>query len=512
MTGRRDAIAAGLLAAALLSGGQVVAQQSPPAAPRTQGFLPLPTAKLYADTCSGCHGDGRTAGRAPDILDQKLLVQRTDEQLHRTIRDGVPDAGMPAFKDMLTDAQIWQLAAHLRLEAGYQAFAPVFVENPAGKVIRSEKQAFRLDVVAEGLETPWGMAFLPDGRMLVTERPGRLRIIDKGRLLPPVTGLPEVFERQDAGLLDVTVHPDYRRNGWVYISYVEMAPGHTAPPRATANLPYSQRPPNPPNMTVVVRGRINARNQWVESQPVFRAPYALYTANGSHYGSRFAWDRQGKLLFSIGDRGDMANAQKLDNPLGKIHRVNDDGTPAADNPFVDTPGAWPTIWSLGHRNPEGLAWQPGTGALWESEHGPVGGDEINIVEKGKNYGWGVVSMGIQPGITARFREGMEPPIVHYTPTIAPAGIAFYAGDRYPGWRNSLFVTGLVGQQLRRLEVRGRDVIGQEVLFQQFGRVRAVSQGPDGYLYILLQSPTGAGTTINVIASTPGRVFRLTPVT
>ena len=207
----------------------------------------------------------------------------------------------------------------------------------------------------------------------------------------------------------------------------------------------------------------------------------------------------------------MANAQKLDNPLGKIHRVNDDGTPAADNPFVNTPGAWPTIWSLGHRNPEGLAWQPGTGALWESEHGPVGGDEINIVEKGKNYGWGVVSMGIQPGITARFREGMEPPVVHYTPTIAPAGIAFYAGDRYPGWRNSLFVTGLVGQQLRRLEVNGREVTGQEVLFQQFGRVRAVSQGPDGYLYILLQSPTGAGTTINVIASTPGRVFRLTPV-
>lgn len=477
--------------------GAVLAQQTPR----------VPGEQIYEDTCAGCHA----SGRAPNLLDRALLAVRTDDALRRTIHAGVPDAGMPAFQGMLSDEQVWEVISYLRnaSDAASQAAAPPPPTELQGLALRGEKQAFSLEVLVRGLETPWGMAFLPDGGMLISERPGRLRFFRDGRLSDPVAGTPTVFERQDAGLLDVTVHPNYARNGWVYLAYVEVAPGHAVSPPAAAQ-PSGQRPANPPNMTVVVRGRIDKQGRWVDQQTIFRAPANLYTGNGSHYGSRFAWDKTGKLLFSIGDRGDMTNAQKLDNPLGKIHRVNDDGSPAADNPFVGRSDALPTIWSFGHRNPEGLAWEPATGRLWESEHGPVGGDEINIVEKGGNYGWGVVSMGVQPGISERERQGMISPVAYYTPAIAPAGIAFVSGERYPGWRGDLLVGGLVGQQLRRLEIADRTVGRQEVLFRGLGRVRDLEMGPDGYLYALVQSPTGPGTGLSVVASTPGYLVRLKP--
>ena len=208
-------------------------------------------------------------------------------------------------------------------------------------------------------------------------------------------------------------------------------------------------------MTTIVRGKINAKNEWTDQQVLFRAPLDQFTTNNSHYGSRFTFDRQGHLFYTLGERGVMENAQDLSKPTGKIHRVNDDGSVPKDNPFVGKAGALPTIWSYGHRNPQGLAWDPVTGKLWESEHGPQGGDEINIIEPGKNYGWGVITMGVQPGITKRSEPGMEQPIVYYTPTIAPSGMSFYTGNQYPQWKNNLFVSALAGQQLRRLEVERR---------------------------------------------------------
>ena len=213
------------------------------------------------------------------------------------------------------------------------------------------------------------------------------------------------------------------------------------------------------------------------------------------------------LFFTIGEKGRMLDAQDLSKPTGKIHRVNDDGTVPKDNPFVDRAGAVASIWSYGHRNPQGLAWDPASGKLWESEHGPQGGDEINIIEPGRNYGWGVITSGIQPGITKRAQEGMEQPVVYYTPAISPSGIAFYTGDRYPGWKNNLFVSGLGGQQLRRLEISGDTVTHQEIVFNQFGRVHDVIVGPDGYLYMTLQLP---GQFLS--QSTPGMVVRLIPHT
>jgi glucose/arabinose dehydrogenase len=264
-------------------------------------------------------------------------------------------------------------------------------------------------------------------------------------------------------------------------------------------------------MTVVVRGKINKNNEWVQDKFIFRAAPDLYTTQGAHYGSRFAWDKEGHLFFTMGERGNQTNAQDLTKPLGKIHRFNDDGSAPKDNPFVNTPGAVPTIWTYGHRNPEGLAWDPVTGRLWESEHGPTGGDEINIIEKGHNYGWGVASKGIQPGILKTSAPGMDDPIVYYTPAVAPAQITFYTGTRYPGWKNSsLFVSTLVGQKLLRLEIAGDKVTKQEVIFDNLGRVRNVTQGPDGYLYVALQDPTGI-PGIPLSNATPGKLVRLMPV-
>jgi glucose/arabinose dehydrogenase len=280
------------------------------------------------------------------------------------------------------------------------------------------------------------------------------------------------------------VDPDYRRDGWVYLSYSEVLPGYVVTPEEAATPGRGVKRVDPPSMTVLIRGKIDRQNRWTDSQIVFRAPASFYTREGSHYGSRFLFDGKGHLFFSLGERGDMTQAQRLDSPLGKIHRINTDGTVPADNPFVKMPGAIPTIWSYGHRNPQGMMFDPVTGLLWETEHGPIGGDEVNIIEKGHNYGWGVVSMGSQPGIDKREAPGMEPPITYYTPSIAPSGSTFYTGNRYPAWKNNLFVAGLAGQ-LRRIEVNGRKITAQEIVFQHLGRTRAVYTGPDGFLYVLV---------------------------
>jgi glucose/arabinose dehydrogenase len=479
-----------------------------------------PAAALYTEHCAGCHGTDLSGGRAPSLFNEQWLATMADTRLTASIRNGVPATGMPPFGSLLNDDQIWQLVQHIRLQSGVLKTRPTFVPDPSGVVLKTQKMTVRLEVVANGLNTPWGLAFLPDGRMLVTERTvngGTLRIVDKGALSAPVAGTPKVHVQQDAGMFDVEVHPKYAQNGWIYLSYAELLPGYTPPPAPPGDPAAGGRGGGrggavAPSMTTIVRGRINASNEWVDQQVIFRAPANLYSPDGTHFGSRFIFDREGHLFFSIGERGVMQNAQDLSSPMGKIHRVNDDGSVPKDNPFVSTPNALPTIWSYGHRNPQGLSWDPRSGRLWESEHGPNAGDEINIVERGRNYGWGVATRGRQPGITKVSEPGMVDPIVYYIPTFAPSGISFYSGDRYPGWKNtSLFVGGLAGQALRRLEIDGDKVTSQEVIFDQFGRVRDVVQGPDGYLYLALQFATGAGTNYGLVAPSPGLVVRMIPV-
>jgi glucose/arabinose dehydrogenase len=496
---------------AVLVAGDATAQQTgaPPApngaataAPAVRTARPQnPAIVLFNNSCSSCHGTTLAGARGPSLFTDSFLSKNSDDAILHTVQNGIADGGMPAFKDQFSEEQIRQVIAYLRIQGGRLKDHPPFVPDPNGQVIKSQKQTFKIEVVAAGLDTPWGEAFLPDGRMLVTERSGPLRIIDHGKLLAqPVAGTPKVFVRQDGGMLDVAVH-----DGWVYLSYTEVKPGVTP-------APNSETAPNPapPTMTVLVRGHIQG-NAWVDNQVIFRAPPDLYTTTSDHYGSRFAFDKEGHMFYSLGERHHMQNAQDLTVPLGKIHRVNPDGTPLADNPFVNTPGADPTIWSYGHRNPEGLAFDPVTGNLWESEHGPTGGDEINIIRKGHNYGWGVVSMGLEPGITHQHQAGMDDPIAYYTPTIAPSGMSFYSGDRYPGWKNNLFVAALAGQELLRLEISGEKIVSQEAVFKEYGRVRDVITGPDGLLYVLLQNPTGSGTGLALSAATAGMVIRLVPV-
>ena len=345
-----------------------------------------PTAALFIEQCSGCHGTDLAGGRAPSLFNEQWLASTTDERIANAIRNGVPNTAMAPFKS-LSDEQIWQLTQYMRTQSGVVKTRPAFVVDLDGAVVKSEKQTVRMEVVAKELDTPWGIAFLPDGRMLVTERTvggGQLRVVEKGTLLPAVKGTPRVHVQQDAGMFDVQVHPRYAENGWIYLSYAELLPGYTPP--AAGGAGGGRGGATAPSMTAIVRGRLR-NNEWVDQQFIYHAPPALYTTDGSHFGSRFLFGPEGHLFYSIGDRGVMQNAQDLSSPLGKIHRVRDDGTVPGDNPFVKTPNAVPSIWSYGHRNPQGLAWDPVSGRLWETEHGPTAGDEVNIIERGHNYGW-----------------------------------------------------------------------------------------------------------------------------
>lgn len=467
-----------------------------------------PAAGLVTQFCASCHGPTLQGGSATSLMDEDWKFGGDDASIAASIRDGRPGTAMVPFKDLITEEQIRQLVFYIRDQAGQLKGKPETKVDPEGAVLKTEKQTVKLEVVAKGLETPWGLAFLPDGRLLVTERPGRLRIIDKGKVLPPVTGTPTVWVRQDGGMFDVEVHPDYARTGWIYLSFSETLPGYKAPEPDPATAPAPPQggrggPPSPPSMTVIVRGKIR-NNAWVDEQVIFRGAAELYSPANFHYGSRFIFDKQGHLFYSLGDKGKPESAQDLSSPLGKVHRVNDDGSVPKDNPFVKTPGAVGSIWTVGHRNPQGFAFDPLTNKLWETEHGPTGGDELNLLEAGKNFGWAVVSYGMQPGITKSEQAGMESPKAYWTPTLAPAGIVFYGGTRYPGWKNSLFVSGLGGQQLRRIEITNDAVTHQEVIFNEYGRVRDIIVGRDGYLYVAVSLPgqrlsdTTAGVIVRML--------------
>ena len=344
-----------------------------------------------------------------------------------------------------------------------------------GAIAQGQAQHFRTITVTQGLDSPWGLAFLPDGRKLVTERPGRLRLVDAdGRLDPqPVAGVPPVVAINQGGLLDVVLHPDFARNGWVYLSYAGAgADGYG---------------------TEVLRGRLDG-HALRDVTVIFRMQPKSATSH--HFGSRLVFDRQGFLYITLGERGDKERAQHLDDHAGSVIRLHDDGRVPADNPFVGKAGARPEKFTLGHRNIQGAALHPKTGELWAHEHGPQGGDEINIIRAGRNYGWPVITYGrnyitgtsIGEGTA---KAGMVQPLWQWTPSIAPSGMAFYTGNRFPAWRGNLFVGALKGQMLVRLTLDGERVVREERLLQgELGRIRDVRNGPDGFLYLLTDGSRG----------------------
>jgi aldose sugar dehydrogenase len=331
--------------------------------------------------------------------------------------------------------------------------------------------------VARGLDHPWGLAFLPDGRMLVTERPGRMRIVERdGRLGAPLAGLPPVAASGQGGLLDVVLHPKFADNRLVYWSYAEPGEGGAG--------------------TAVARGRLDG-TRLADVQVVFRQVPKV--SGGNHFGSRLVFARDGRLFVTLGDRFHRKDdAQTLDNHLGKIVRIEDDGRVPADNPFVGRAGARPEIWSYGHRNVQGAALHPATGQLWTTEHGPQGGDELNAPAAGANHGWPVVTYGRNYGSGTRIGEGTEradvaPPLRHWVPvSVAPSGLAFLTSDRYgAAWQGQLFMGTLRAEKLVRLELDGKRVVAEHALLgDRRARIRDVRQGPDGWLYVLTDSEDG----------------------
>jgi glucose/arabinose dehydrogenase len=338
----------------------------------------------------------------------------------------------------------------------------------SAQVVQSEKHAFRVVELVRGLDQPWALAFLPDGRMLVTEKVGRLRIVADGKLDPQlVAGLPEVAVHGQGGLMDVALHPKFADNGLVYLSYAARGQDGFG--------------------TEVARGRLSG-HRLDNVQVIFRQ--SPKGSRGQHFGSRLVFDREGYLYITLGDRGQMARAQRPDDHAGSVIRLHDDGRVPADNPFVGKPGWKPEKYTLGNRNQQGAALHPQSGILWTHEHGPQGGDEVNVIRAGTNYGWPVITYGVNYGIGTKIGEGtakagMAQPIHKWVPSIAPSGMAFYTGDRFPKWRGSLFVGALRGEVLVRLELDGEKVLREERLIRgELGRIRDVRVGPDGLIYLL----------------------------
>lgn len=336
-------------------------------------------------------------------------------------------------------------------------------------VLQPEKINYTFETVAKEIDVPWGMTWLPDGSMLVTERSGAIYHL-KGKIKTQISNVPKVVARGQGGLLDIEAHPDYVKNGWIYITYSSDEGGEKG-----AN-------------TKLIRAQLDGFSL-TNIQTLYKA--TPNTTKGHHFGSRITFDNDRFLYFTVGDRGNHAeNPQDITKDGGKVYRLHDDGKIPADNPFVGQKGAKEAVYSFGHRNPQGMAMHPVTGKIWTNEHGPKGGDEINIVKKAANYGWPIITYGIDyDGSTISNltqKEGMEQPLYYWIPSIAPSGMAFVTSDRYPFWKGHLLVGSLSFQYLELLKLDGETVVGRQKIATDTGRVRDVKQGPDGYIYMAVE--------------------------
>jgi len=432
----------------------------------------------YKNFCSGCHGE-----RMDAFVDRKWKHGNEKDDLFKAIKVGYADEGMPAFDSAFSDKAIHELVDYIvtgiENVKRYQFQETAVKEN----YFVSDSLDIKLDTIARGFTVGWGMAFLPGGSMLVTDKSGKMYKVDKKKKMQEVSGVPPVLFEGQGGLMDVIIHPQFAKNKLVYLSFSMPKKFDTVMMGTTA----------------IMRATLEG-NKLVNSKIIFEA--MPYSKTRHHYGSRMVFGKDGKLYFSVGERGnEKENPQSLSRDLGKIHRINDDGTIPKDNPFVNTADAKPSIYSYGHRNPQGLTFNPATGELWENEHGPRGGDEINLIKKADNYGWPVVTYGINyNGKTISDKSvqpGIEDALLYWIPSIGPSGMAFVEGNRYPGWKGSVMVGSLRFKYLNRCEIKGHKIVKQEMLLKNIGRVRDVRMAPDGYIYISVENP--------------GYIFRLVPV-
>ncbi len=442
--------------------------------------------EIYAQNCANCHGPKLEGGmtpannKVPSLLNEQYLHGNDDESIAKSIKNGYPEKEMPPWGAALSDKDIRSMVIYIREQQFLFKRGQIKIEKlPDAFDGKSQLHNFHVDTWVADLVEPWSLAFLGADKAIVTEKLGYAYLIDKGkRAARPLIGFPAVDTGGQAGLLDVVPHPDYAKNGWLYFAFSD--------PQTLDGKPVS--------LTRVIRGKIKG-NALVEQQTIFQAPVEMYPSGGNHFGGRIVFDGKGHIFFTIGERGNGPNAQNLGVVMGKVHRLMDDGKVPADNPFVKGDKGFASIWSYGHRNPQGLAMHPATGDLYDLEHGPRGGDEVNLVLAGRNYGWPVITWGMDyagapmPGSEGTTKEGMEQPVTYWLPSIAPCGASFYAGDLFPQWKNSLFVASLAAKELRRLELKGNKLVSQEVIFKgetDSNRIRHVIGGPDGALYVLFR--------------------------
>ena len=435
--------------------------------------------QLYAEHCAACHGKDHEGGLGGSLVEGDWKHIGPLLSFAQYVSQGNPEMGMPAFGQTLDSRQLHALEIYLT-EKRYDAEHPKQLPPPPeGEIFQAGGYRFTLETLLDeddGLDLPWALSFLPDGRGIFTERAGRLYLLTGKHERREITDLPNnIWQHGQGGLHEVAPHPEYARNGWIYLGY--SASGKKRDDKAQG-------------MTKVVRGRIRD-NRWTDEQTLFEAPFAQHRSAGVHFGTRFVF-QDGYLYFGIGDRGAQDQAQDPTRPNGKIHRIHDDGRIPRDNPYADQPDACRSIWTLGNRNPQGLDQHPLTGEIWESEHGPRGGDEINRIQRAVNYGWPLVSYGMNyngtPLTDRTEAPGYQSPVHYWTPSIAVCGIDFYEGHRFPKWKYNLFAGGLKTEQLHRLVIQDRKVVTDQIILHDQGRVRDVANGPGGTLYLVLNSP------------------------
>ena len=357
-------------------------------------------------------------------------------------------------------------------------------QNWDDSIEKTEKETFKIETFIDGFDVPWGMAFLPNKNLIVSDRNGSLWLVDyKSKTKTHIIGVPEVRYKGQGGLLDIQVHPEFINNNYIYI-------GFTSYLKSKKNKTF----------TSVVRG-ILENNSLTDQKIIYKADDIYYSSNTVHYGTRIVFDNEGYLYFSIGDRGKRNQAQLLNYPNGKIHRLHDDGSIPKNNPFIQEKNAIKSIWTYGNRNPQGLAIHPVSAIIFETEHGPRGGDELNILSSGKNYGWPEITYGKNYSGTTitkyTHKEGMEQPVIHWTPSIAVCGIDFYDGEIFKNWKNDLLVSSLKFENLYRLKIKDNKVTEQEIVYRAGSRIRDVETGPEGFIYLALEDP--------------GRIVRFIPI-
>lgn len=446
---------------------------------------------VYKINCASCHGEALSGGMAGSLLDDQWHTDGSDQALANAISGGIEGTSMPAFAETLSADAIRTLVVYIR-EARFNAESSQSQSFQLEQPVNTQYHTINTREVTSAEGVIWALDFLPDGTLIYTLRKGELWTLDVQGNKTQIKNTPEVWHSRQGGLLDVYPDPDYAENGWIYLSYSKLAGknnnGHDVA------------------FTAVVRGKIK-NNQWVEQQTLFEAKPELRQNRGWHFGSRFVIDGD-YLFFTNGDEGRQNEAQDLTTQNGKIHRIYKDGRIPSDNPFFNKKNAQKTIWTYGNRNPQGLAMHPLTGELWSTEHGPRGGDELNLVKKGANFGWPKVTYGMNyngtPITPHTELSGMQSPVHHWTPSIAVAGINFYTGELFEQWQGDLLIGSLAKQQLHRIRLKNGKVVEEEILLKGLGRIRDVVTAPNGEVYLTLNDrESGASKIIALSRATDG---------